>query len=55
MAQIGLRYAVYAPLTEDEQAGTFTYGTGKVAAKAIRAEMSQNIADSPHYADDNDS
>ena len=53
MAQIGLRYAVYAALTEDEQAGTFTYGTGKVAAKAIRAEMSLNIADSPLYADDN--
>ena len=52
MAQIGLRYAVSAPLTEDEQAGTFTYGTGKVVAKAIRVEMSLNIADAPLYADD---
>ena len=52
MAQIGLRYAVSAPLTEDEQAGTFTYGTGKVVAKAIRVEMNLNIADAPLYADD---
>ncbi|NLU52380.1 MAG: phage tail protein [Clostridiaceae bacterium] len=52
MAQIGLRYPVYSPLTEDETAGTWTYGTGKVAAKAIRIEMSLNIADSPLYADD---
>lgn len=52
MAQIGLRYPVYAPLTEDEEAGTYTYGTGKVAAKAIRVDMNLNIADSPLYADD---
>lgn len=52
MAQIGLRYPVYATLTEDEQAGTFTYAAGKVAAKAIRVEMKLNIADSPLYADD---
>ena len=52
MAQIGLRYAVSAPLTEDEQAGTFTYGTGKVVAKAIKVEMNLNIADTPLYADD---
>jgi len=43
---------VSAPLTEDEQAGTFTYGTGKVVAKAIRVEMNLNIADAPLYADD---
>ena len=52
MAQIGLRYPVYAALTEDEQAGTFTYAAGKVAAKAIKVEMNLNIADSPLYADD---
>ena len=52
MAQIGLRYPVYAPLVEDEAAGTYTYDTGKVAAKAISVEMSLNIADAPLYADD---
>lgn len=52
MAQIGLRYAVSAPLTEDEAAGTFTYGTGKVVAKAIRVDIKLNISDSPLYADD---
>lgn len=52
MAVIGLRYPVYAPLTEDEVAGTSTYGTGKVAAKAIKVDMSLNIAESTLYADD---
>lgn len=52
MAQIGLRYPVYAPLTEDETAGTYEYDAGKVAAKAIRIDINLNIADSPLYADD---
>ena len=52
MAQIGLRYPVYAPLTEDETAGTYEYDVGKVAAKAIRIDINLNIADSPLYADD---
>lgn len=52
MAQIGLRYPMYAPLTEDETAGTYEYGVGKVAAKAIRVDINLNIADSPLYADD---
>lgn len=52
MAQIGLRYPVYAPLTEAESAGTYEYGVGKVAAKAIRVDISLNIADTPLYADD---
>jgi len=52
LAQIGLRYPVYAPLTEDETAGTYEYGVGKVAAKAIRVDISLNIADAPLYADD---
>lgn len=52
MAQVGLRYPVYAPLTEDEQAGTYTYGTGKVASKAMKVELNLNVSDSPLYADD---
>jgi len=52
MASIGLRYPVYAPLTEDDMAGTFQYGIGKVAAKAINVEMNLNIAESILYADD---
>lgn len=52
MAQIGLTYPVYAPLTEEETTGTYTYGAGKVAAKAIRVDMNLNIADSQLYADD---
>lgn len=52
MAQIGLRYPMYAPLIEDETSRTFEYGDGKVAAKAIRVDMNLNVADSPLYADD---
>ena len=52
MAKIGLRYPVYAPLTEDETAGTFQYGNGKVAAKAINVEVNLNISESVLYADD---
>ena len=52
MASIGLRYPVYAPLTENDEAGTYQYGVGKVAAKAINVEMNLNIAESVLYADD---
>ncbi|WP_139905615.1 major tail protein [Clostridium thermarum] len=53
MAVIGLKYPVYAPLTENEN-GTFEYGTGKVAAKAIKVDMSLDISESKLYADDNE-
>lgn len=52
MAVIGLRYPVYSPLLEDDEAGTFTYGAGKVAAKAVKVDMRINTADSEFYADD---
>ncbi len=52
MAAIGLQYSVYAPLTEDEVAGTFTYGTGKKGRKLIKADFKINTTDSPLYADD---
>lgn len=52
MPVIGLRYPVYAPLTEDDLAGTYTYGTGKIAAKAVKVDMNLNISESIFYADD---
>jgi phi13 family phage major tail protein len=52
LAQIGLRYPVYAALTENETTGTFSYSDGKVAGKAIRVDINLNISDSPLYADD---
>lgn len=56
MANIGMRYVVYAPLTEEnEVAGTYTYGTGKILAKAIKADLKLNVADVPLYADDGES
>ena len=39
MARIGLNYCVYSPLTEDNEAGTFTYGTGKRGRKLIQADL----------------
>ena len=53
MARIGLNYCVYSPLTEDEEAGTFTYGAGKRGRKLIQADIKLNISDSKLYADDN--
>lgn len=56
MANIGMRYIVYAPLTvENEVAGTYTYGTGKILSKAIKADLKLNVADVPLYADDGES
>lgn len=52
MAGIGLQYSVYAPLTENEVAGTFTYGTGKKGRKLIKADIQINTTDSPLYAND---
>lgn len=53
MAGIGLQYCVYAPLIEDEEAGTFTYGLGKRGRKYIKADVKINVAKNPLYADDN--
>ena len=52
MAGIGLQYCVYAPLTEDEVAGTFTYGTGKRGRKMIKADIKINTTKSALYGDD---
>ena len=50
MAKIGLKYPVYAPLTE---VGTSaTYGTGNVLAKAISANINVDSNDVKLYADD---
>lgn len=53
MAAIGLRYSVYSPLTEDDEAGTFTYGTGKRGRKLIKADIKINVDRSKMYGDDN--
>jgi phi13 family phage major tail protein len=52
MAAIGLRYAVYSPLTEDDVAGTHTYATGKTGRKMIKADISLNLSDAKLFADD---
>lgn len=50
MAKIGLKYPVYAPMTETDT--TVTYGTGNVLAKAISANISVESNDVKLYADD---
>ncbi len=52
MAGIGLQYCVYAPLTEDEAAGTSTYGAGKRGRKMIKADVKVNTTKAPLYCDD---
>jgi phi13 family phage major tail protein len=50
MARIGLKYPVYAIYTEAN--GDFTLSAGAVAGKAIKVDVSINIAESVLYADD---
>lgn len=51
MATLGLRDMFFANITEDEN-GIETFGTPKRLAKAIKAELSVNIAEGKLYADD---
>lgn len=51
MATIGLDKLFYAPITEDEL-GEETYGTPKVLAKAMTADLSVELNEATLYADD---
>ncbi|EMS74026.1 major tail protein [Ruminiclostridium cellobioparum] len=50
MAVIGLKNPIYSKYAETN--GTITYNSGKVMAKAIKADLSIDIADAILYADD---
>ncbi len=50
MATVGLKYPIYAPLTETD--GSASYSGGKILAKAIKADLTVEIAESILYADD---
>lgn len=52
MAGIGLQYNVYSPLTEDEAAGTFSYGTGKRGRRMMKADVKINRTNSKLFSDD---
>ncbi len=51
MATIGLDKLFYAPITEDEH-GEETYGTPKVLAKAMTADLTVELNEATLYADD---
>lgn len=51
MATIGLDRLYYATITEDEQENE-SYGTPKVLAKAIKADLSVELAEATLWADD---
>ena len=51
MATIGLDKLFYAPITEDER-GEETYGTPKVLAKAMTADLTVELNEAVLYADD---
>jgi phi13 family phage major tail protein len=51
MATIGLDRLYYATITEDEQENE-TYGAPKVLAKAIKADLSVELAEATLWADD---
>lgn len=50
MATVGLDRLFYAAITEDEN-GDETYGTPKILAKAMTAEISVELAEATLYAD----
>ncbi len=52
MAGIGLQYCGYAPLTEDEVAGTYSYGIGKRGRKLMKTDIKINTTKSTLYGDD---
>lgn len=51
MATLGLDSLYYAKITEDLN-GNETYGTPKILAKAMTAELSVELAESSLFADD---
>ncbi|GHV05951.1 hypothetical protein FACS1894217_03720 [Clostridia bacterium] len=52
MATIGLDRLYYAPITEDTITGVETYGTPVNLAKAMKADLSVELAEATLYADD---
>jgi phi13 family phage major tail protein len=52
MAGIGLKYLVYATLTENESAGNFAYGTGKRGRKLTQSDVKINYTDDVLHGDD---
>lgn len=52
MAQIGMKYPVYAVIDEEEYGSAIDYNTGAILAHAISATVTQNRRDNPLYADD---
>lgn len=51
MAEIGMQYPVWAPLTSEE-GNALTYGTGMVMGRAVSANISWQKEDNELYGDD---
>ena len=52
MAKIGMRYAVYAPISAHTSGSAITYGTGGQLGPARSAEVTFTRNDNPLYGDD---
>lgn len=52
MANVGLRYAVFAPITSEVRGQQVVYGSGVVVGRAIRADITWERNDNPLSADD---
>lgn len=52
MAYVGLKYAVFAPITKETRGQELEYGSGVVVGKMISADISYNRNTTPLYADD---
>lgn len=52
MAFVGLRYAVFAPITAEVRGQEVVYGTGVVVGKMMQADVTYERNTDPLYADD---
>lgn len=50
--RIGMQYAVAAPITNETDGQSVTYGTGFVVGNAVAASITWNRTDNSHYGDD---
>lgn len=52
MAMVGLRHAVFAPITKETEGQEVTYGTGVIVGRMMQADVTYERNTDPLYADD---
>lgn len=52
MAMVGLRHAVFAPITKETEGEALVYGTGVIVGRMMQADVTYERNTDPLYADD---